>query len=334
VPVKINKDKRLTRETSQRSRSFLYASLGAVVARMFRLKRARFYENGIVSCNLMWDGQTLQAKATRSTHSHVLHLLSQLTTCLLDEEFVFENPYYAKTKTEVCLHLRELHHEACIRSTRSCAESIYKASKTHCGTCSQCIDRRFATLASKCGMHDPNEHYKLNVFTDDLSTTHDRTMALGFMAFAHKCSRLTRDGFVQACSSEIHQIARHMGAESVEMALNSLFHLHRRHSESVMEVMADQLAEHSLPLVKATLPATCLIRMVGAGAHLGPNKKTEQAKDGKKKHGKGNLNAEVKRLLELHPEWNAVKIAKKIEDTTPGAVRKTKAWEERPKSEP
>jgi hypothetical protein len=82
VPVLINKDKRLTHETSQRTRSFLYGSLGTVVAQMFGLNRVRFYENGIVSCNLPFDGQTLQAKATRSTHPKFLHLLSELITKL------------------------------------------------------------------------------------------------------------------------------------------------------------------------------------------------------------------------------------------------------------
>ena len=331
VPVKINKDKRLTKDTSQRSRSFLYASLGAIVAHMFGLKGAKFYENGIVSCNLMWDNQTLQARATRSTHSHVLHLLSGLVSSLLDVDFVFENPYFAKTKTEVCLRLKQLHHEACIKSTRSCADSTYQKPRTHCGTCSQCLDRRFATLASECEECDPDGLYKLNIFTDPLVTTHDRTMALGFVGFAQKCSGLDRDGFVQACSSEVHQIAKYLHAENAEVALNSLFLLHRRHSESVMNVMARRIADHSLPLIKATLPDTCLIRMVGAGFHLADRKKIQQPKEKGKKHGKGELNEEVKRLLDLHPDWSGVRIAKEIGNTTPRAVRKTIAWKQRSK---
>jgi len=52
VPVWINKEKALGREFTQRTRSFLYASLAAVVARIFDLWRIRFYENGVVSINL------------------------------------------------------------------------------------------------------------------------------------------------------------------------------------------------------------------------------------------------------------------------------------------
>jgi hypothetical protein len=50
-PVLINKAKKLGCEYTQRTRSFLYASLGATIATMIGLTRLRFYENGIVSLN-------------------------------------------------------------------------------------------------------------------------------------------------------------------------------------------------------------------------------------------------------------------------------------------
>lgn len=52
IHVMINKDKKLTRDTNQRTRSFLFAALGAIVSDAFGLKRVRFYENGVTSCNL------------------------------------------------------------------------------------------------------------------------------------------------------------------------------------------------------------------------------------------------------------------------------------------
>jgi hypothetical protein len=323
VPVKINKDKRLTKDTTQRSRSFVYASLGAIVAHMFELKRARFYENGIVSCNLMWDNQTLQARATRSTHPHVLHWLSTLVSSLLDVDFVFENPYFAKTKTEVCQRLKELHHQVCIESTRSCADSTYQKPHNHCGTCSQCIDRRFATLASECQKHDPDRLYKVNVFTNALPTTQDRTMALGFMGFSQKIDSMTREGFVQACSSEAHQIARHMGAESTEVALNALYLLHRRHAESALDVMSRQMADNSMPLVKLNLPTTCLISMIGQRLHLLDRKQDEASLRQGKKHAKGDLNVRIaKQIADAVAEATGQK-------TSADAVRHTDAWKKR-----
>ena len=52
VPVWVHQSGTEGREYTQRSRTFLYASLGAAVARVFGLKRIRFYENGVVSLNL------------------------------------------------------------------------------------------------------------------------------------------------------------------------------------------------------------------------------------------------------------------------------------------
>ena len=43
IPVAISKNKSLGKEYTQRSRSFLYAALGATVAQMFNLRKIRFY---------------------------------------------------------------------------------------------------------------------------------------------------------------------------------------------------------------------------------------------------------------------------------------------------
>ena len=51
VPIWVNKDSAESHDYTQRSRSFLFASLAAVVARLFGLQGIRFYENGIVSIN-------------------------------------------------------------------------------------------------------------------------------------------------------------------------------------------------------------------------------------------------------------------------------------------
>jgi len=98
----------------------------------------------------------------------------------------------------------------------------------------------------------------------------------------------------------------------------------------VTHVMAQQIAKSSLRLVKATLPATCLVRMVGAGLHVTTGQEKKRSGAGKK-HGKGRLNEKVDRLLTLHPEWPAVEIAREIGATTAGAVRKTNVWKQRPR---
>jgi hypothetical protein len=53
VPVQITRQEPLrVQEHTQRTRSFLYAALACVVARLFENTRIRFFENGVVSINL------------------------------------------------------------------------------------------------------------------------------------------------------------------------------------------------------------------------------------------------------------------------------------------
>lgn len=328
VPVKINKEKELTRETSQRTRSFLYASLGAIIARMFKLDRVRFYENGIVSCNLPFDGQTLQARCTRSTHPRLLNLLSELVSRLVGTDFRFENPYFNKTRTEVCQRLKELNHEACVERTRSCASSVFRMPSTHCGTCSQCIDRRFATLASTCAEFDPDRLYVLGIFTDELERAHDRAMTSGFVGSTSQIESMTPDAFVQKFSSEVHQIAGHIGVRREE-ALNSLYLLHKRHAKSVNAVMDRKLETNATLIRKGTLPETCLISMVASKKHLHVAQMMKEHQEKPKKHAKGELNSQVERLQNLHPKWTAQQIAEEITNTTADAVWQTEAWKNR-----
>ena len=51
IPVLVTLDERLGRESTHRTRSFLFASLGAATARLFGLDRLSFFENGVVSMN-------------------------------------------------------------------------------------------------------------------------------------------------------------------------------------------------------------------------------------------------------------------------------------------
>jgi hypothetical protein len=102
VPVWIYKEKALGKEFTQRTRSFLYASLAAVVARIFDLWRIRFYENGVVSINLPISPQVVGGRATRTTHPQVLNGFSEIFTALFQKPFAVENPFLWMTKGKLC----------------------------------------------------------------------------------------------------------------------------------------------------------------------------------------------------------------------------------------
>lgn len=66
------------RERTQRSRSFLFAGLGFVVARLFGASLLSFYENGVVSHQLPISPQVIGTMATRTTHPQSLRLMGDL----------------------------------------------------------------------------------------------------------------------------------------------------------------------------------------------------------------------------------------------------------------
>jgi hypothetical protein len=69
VPVEVTRrDGRRPAEYTQRSRSFLFASVAAAVAHLAGCNRILFCENGIVSVNLPLTQQVVGSRATRTTH--------------------------------------------------------------------------------------------------------------------------------------------------------------------------------------------------------------------------------------------------------------------------
>jgi hypothetical protein len=93
VPVWVHQQGSAGREYTQRSRSFLYASLAFAVARGFGLDRIRLYENGVVSLNLPISEQAIGGRATRTTHPKVLSGFAKLFSYLIQQTFAVENPF-------------------------------------------------------------------------------------------------------------------------------------------------------------------------------------------------------------------------------------------------
>lgn len=72
IPVWINKAQSFGRESTQRTRSFLFSALGTLVAQSVRARGLRFYENGVVSLNLPIAQEALRARASGNRRGAVL----------------------------------------------------------------------------------------------------------------------------------------------------------------------------------------------------------------------------------------------------------------------
>jgi len=165
IPVWVNKSVGLGREPTQRTRSFLFAALGTVVAELIEAGGVRFFENGVVSLNFPVADEVVRARASRTTHPVSLHLLQCLRSKIAGHDFAVDNPYLFKTKTEVTESLAQNQAGHLIPYTCSCAHPMFQPkTQWHCGKCSQCIDRRFAVIGAGLSAYDLETDYVTDVF--------------------------------------------------------------------------------------------------------------------------------------------------------------------------
>lgn len=259
VSVWATKTENVGREFTQRTRSFLYASLATSVARMLGLDGIRFYENGVTSLNVPLAEQVVGGRATRTTHPQSLNGFARLFSLLLDRSFAIESPFLWLTKGEVFRVITDGGCADLIKRTVSCSRTV-EATKlhTHCGRCSQCIDRRFAALAA--GLtddEDPAEMYKVQLMTDERVVGETRTMAESFLRRALALRTMNGLDFLKAYP-EASRALRHVGLPS-EQAAQRIHDLHRRHGEEVQAALTEGHRRHAAEFQAAELPDSCVL---------------------------------------------------------------------------
>jgi 7-cyano-7-deazaguanine synthase in queuosine biosynthesis len=261
VPVVVNKNHERGCEYTQRSRSFLFAALGAVVAALFGRKRILFFENGIVSLNFPTAEHVLGARATRTTHPRVLEGFSRLFSNILDDTIAVENPYFWKTKSEVVRMIADHGCTELIGETFSCTR-VRTATRIgrHCGVCSQCVDRRFGILGAGLEEHEPPDRYHVDLFTGNRKPGPELTMAETYVLSANKLAGMSEMAFL-ATYGQTFRVLRHLPGTPDENA-RRIYELHRRHAVTVCSVVDRAIQAHASGLRQQALPDTCLLSLV------------------------------------------------------------------------
>ncbi len=186
-PVKAHKTGILSNECdyTQRSRSFLYASMAASVARYFALNEIHFYENGVVSVNLPLCQQELSTRATRTTHPQALDGFGRIFSLVMGKKFAVKNELFWDTKQDVLERLKRSGHVDLARDSLSCSHTRnFTLASPHCGECSQCVSRRVAAMGADYGENDPASGYRIDVLLGPRKKDADRIMAERFVGSA------------------------------------------------------------------------------------------------------------------------------------------------------
>jgi 7-cyano-7-deazaguanine synthase in queuosine biosynthesis len=254
IPMKVQLSRGTNVEGTHRTRSFLFAALGMATTVAFGGNGVSFYENGVVSLNLPPVGNVLGTRATRTTHPQTLQRFERLFSGVFKRLLRVDNPFFWRTKTEVVETIARLGMADQIRFTRSCAD-VHNQTKQHphCGRCSQCVDRRFAMLASGLEAHDPQEAYSIDLMTGSRERVQDREVALSYVRSAFGYEVMTDADLATHYPAILNAVSSLSGPP--DTALKRISALLQRHGKSVTKVMRetlsartpDQFPEGSLP---------------------------------------------------------------------------------------
>lgn len=269
TPVKI-RNKNLDdkeKERTQRTRSFLFASLAVTIAQLYKKDSITFYENGVVSLNLPLGQDVLGARATKTTHPQTIRGFEKIFLLILNKTITIEHPFQWLTKKEVIELINKNGYADLIGQTNSCANQRKPAAgKPHCGVCSQCIDRRFGVLAAGLGEHDPQDKYACDLMLGDRGTGIDVVMAVNYVRLAHAFSDISLKQMKREFTS-VFDAAPHYNDPD---ALDKIHKMMQSHAKDVTGVIAAAVKEHGDALSEGILPERCLLSMSVTGAKVVP----------------------------------------------------------------
>jgi Queuosine biosynthesis protein QueC len=210
------------------------------------------------------------SRATRTTHPLVLAQFCAFFSAVTGTSIEVENPYIWKTKADVVRTVAERGCGDLIRDSVSCTRTR-DATKlhTHCGCCSQCIDRRFGVLAADCSKCDPEEMYKVDLLTGDGVNPADHTMAESYVRTAIEFREMAELAFFGRFGGESLRACFGFPSLKADTVAEQVLTLHRRHGQEIFEVLTRAIKDHSDDLLQGTLPSSSILMMaIPRGAPL------------------------------------------------------------------
>jgi hypothetical protein len=247
-------------ERSRRTRGFLVAALGAAVAGQVGLATVLLADNGYVSVNPPINAQLVGALNSRGTHPTFLRLVNRLLDLVFPEGVQLENPLEDRTRAEALSVLHEYGCERLLTETRSCSRSRFEVETPHCGVCSQCVDRRFATIAADLEDFDLPDRYAVELFTAPLQHGEARVFATSYVGHAYRVARLTPEAlFVEF---PVLEEALDLDSVSIATSAESLAGVLKRHANQVRQVIGMMISRHGADIALGALPDSSLLRMI------------------------------------------------------------------------
>jgi hypothetical protein len=248
---------------------FLYASIAVAIAAAGGAKEISIFENGITSLNFARRQDLLNARSTRTTHPKTICLLQELFRDVASSEFTISTPFFWKTKSDVVSQLACTSGGDLIPSAVSCSRTFLPiGAATHCGECSQCVDRRFACYAAGLEEIDDSVPYAKNFITQAMSQGEARTTIVDYVRQGNNFATWNTDHFVTELFGSLAETVEYVGAANDEESNNRIAGLCRRHGKQVMNSLARMRMKHDR--LEEKLTEGSLLSLIAGREYLKP----------------------------------------------------------------
>lgn len=169
-------------EASQRTRGFLFLTLGAVTALTAGTYELYIHENGIGAINLPYNATQLGTSNSRGVHPLALLRMGEVAETLTGAPFTFLNPFLFQTKGQMCRHPAVRRLAPYIKTTFSCdAFPIQAKGKPQCGSCTSCHLRRVSLEAAGLSGYDPSDQYVCDLSNPEFKASEKQLQHLNAM---------------------------------------------------------------------------------------------------------------------------------------------------------
>ena len=257
------------REETQRTRAFLYTSIAYALARVLSQGEIFVCENGITSINFPKQQNQINARASRTTHPKTMILLENLFSEINQSKIKIVTPFLEKTKTDIFHILDQIGRRDLITSTVSCSHTFKLGSQaTHCGGCSQCIDRRFAAYASKLDDVDEGGIYALDFIQREIENSEVKTTLIDYIRQAKELASLNIEDFYSQMFSELADFIDYIPGTNELEKIEAVWKLSQRHGEQVSYAIHSMRAIHDNPY--HPLPENSVLQIVAEREYLMP----------------------------------------------------------------
>jgi hypothetical protein len=169
---------RSARESSQRSRGFLYLTVGTVVSMMIGSPILHLCENGIGAINLPYDMAHTGARNTKAVHPLTLQRYVALATNVLGAPIQIKNSGLWSTKAQLCSELLSEDLYSAAKRTVTCDRFPWVNARDACGRCTSCLLRRASLMVSGHAALDTLSYEFDALKGSSMSRAHNETVPL------------------------------------------------------------------------------------------------------------------------------------------------------------